>query len=78
MITVGDDGIVKLFDILTFVRIRSIDVMQMCVERQLFVAPNIHRRLKSAHVYENYSTGGYIALGTSYGDVVIMPIGTTV
>lgn len=78
MITIGDDGTVKLFDMLTFVRIRTIDVMSMCLERNLFVAPNIHRRLKSASVYENYSTGGYLAVGTSYGDVVMLPLGTTV
>lgn len=78
MITIGDDGIVRLFDILTFVRIRTIEVMDMCIERSLFVSPNINRRLKSASVYENYTTGGYLAIGTSYGDVVVLPLGTTV
>lgn len=69
---------VQLFDVLSFAKIRTIDVQASAVERNLLVAPHIRRRLKCAGVYENYSTGGYLALGTSYGDIIMMPLGTTV
>lgn len=78
VITIGDDGFLILHDILSFTRIRSVDIMEWSIYRNLLENPHIHRKLKSVSVFENYDTGGQLALGTSYGDVIMLSLGTTV
>lgn len=78
VITIGDDGCLLLFDVISFMRIRTVNIMEWSIYNQLLINPHIHRRLKCIGVYENYDTGGHIAVGTSYGEVILLPLGTTV
>jgi hypothetical protein len=78
VITIGDDGFVILHDVLTFARIRSVNVMEWAGARNLLMNPTIPRKLKSVHLEENYDTGGQLVIGTSYGELVLISLGTTV
>ncbi|RYH29959.1 hypothetical protein EON65_06755 [archaeon] len=91
VISIGDDGLVVLHDIIGFYRVRTVDVMYYCLYYNLFQSTphiaayknnpyhgQIPRRIKCLHVKENYETGGTLLLGTSYGEVMIISLGTTV
>ena len=77
-VTISDDGFIVFFDLVRFDRVRSIDVRFWADYRQLLIRPDIERRIKCAHLEENYETGGTLVLGTSYGEVVALSLGTTV
>jgi hypothetical protein len=80
VISISDDGCVKFFDHTTFALVRSVDVLEWCVYKGLMLdaRPDIARRLKCVALQENFTSGGTMAVGTSYGDVVIFALGTTV
>ena len=75
VITCGDDGYILLWDINNLVRVRSIHIQQWCNARGIMDRPDIPRRLKCMFVKEDHNQGGLLAVGTSYGEVVIMSIG---
>ena len=80
-ITASDDGFIVIHDLVLFTRIRSINLIEWGWQpdgSSLFERPDIPRRLKSMNLEENYETGGTLAVGTSYGDVVMLSLGTTV
>lgn len=77
-ITIFDDGFVIIYELARFYQIRSIDVRYWAVDKQLLVRPDIHRRIKCAHLEEDHENGGTLALGTSYGEVVVLSLGTTI
>lgn len=76
-ITISDDGFVIFFDLARFDRVRSIDIGFWSNYRQLIARPDIERRIKCTHLQENYETGGTLVLGTSYGEIVVLSLGTT-
>lgn len=78
VITVGDDGFIRLFDVLSFATIKQIDVMYWCAYRSLLSNPHIKRKIKVIHAQENYDSGGHIVVGTTYGDIILLSLGTTV
>lgn len=84
VISIGDDGCVILHDLIGFYQVRCVDVMYYCLYRNLFAQDSdrrheqIKRRIKSCYVKENYELGGQLVLGTSYGEVVLLSLGTTV
>lgn len=78
VISIGDDGNLILHDIISFARIRTINIMEWSTYKEIISNPHIHRKLKSIHLQENYDTGGQMVVGTSYGDVIFLSLGTTV
>jgi hypothetical protein len=78
IITIGDDGYILLHDVLSFHKIRSVQIMEWSIDRNLLGNAHIERKLKALHVEENYDTGGQLVIGTSYGDVIALSLGTTV
>ena len=84
VISISDDGFVKFYDVVTFAKIRSVNVLEWCVYRGLLLdsRPDIPRRLKSVHLRESWAVSGgaagTMAVGTNYGDVVMFSLGTTV
>ena len=80
IITVADDGVVKFFDVVNFAKIRSVNVLEWCLYRGLLLdhRPDIARRLKCVHLVENHAEGGTMVVGTSYGDVIMFSLGTSV
>jgi hypothetical protein len=78
VLSIGDDGWLLLHDALSFQRIRSINVMEWSLSRALLPNAHIHRKLKSVHLQENFDSGGQLVVGTSYGDLIFLPLGTTV
>jgi hypothetical protein len=78
VITCGDDGCVCLYEIQHLVRIRSINIQSWATVRGLMGREDIPRRLKCMTVSEDSVNGGLLAVGTSYGEVIIISIGTHV
>lgn len=77
-ITISDDGFLSFYDLYNFDRVRSLDLMEWCVYRNLLERPDIPRKIKSIHLQENTITGGNMVIGTSYGDIIMFSLGTTV
>jgi hypothetical protein len=90
MITAGDDGRVVIHDLGRFVKVRSIDILEWSLHRSL-IEPRqgvlyyermslsddeIPRRLKCLDIHENEEYGGLLCVGTSFGEIVLMSIGT--
>ena len=75
MVTVGDDGILLLYELDTLVLVRRLDVQEWCNFRNLLPRPDIPRRMKSICIQEDQESGGMMVLGTNYGDVIVMSIG---
>jgi hypothetical protein len=78
VITCGDDGCLVFYEIQHLVRIRSINIQAWASAKGLMNRPDIPRRLKCMHVSEDPARGGLLTVGTSYGEVVIMSIGSHV
>jgi hypothetical protein len=77
-ISISDDGFISFYDLFNFDRIRTIDIMEWCNYRGLLLRPDIARKIKSAHLQEDHEAGGNMVLGTSYGDIIMLRLGTTV
>lgn len=77
-ITISDDGLIIFYDLYNFDRVRTIDILEWSLYRGLLERPDILRKIKSAHLEENYVTGGNLVLGTSYGDIIMLKLGTTI
>lgn len=78
MITIGSDSKVLLIDVISFMKIRTIDIMEWGIYRNLLSNSHIQRKLNCVHVLENYDAGGTMAIGSSYGEIILLPLGTTV
>ena len=78
MLSVGDDGVLMVYELESLARIRRLDVREWCVSRQLLSRPDIPRRLKCISVQEDQEEGGMVAVGTNYGDIVVFSIGRMV
>ncbi len=78
IISIGDDGVVILHDVISFAKVRSVNLMEWCGYQNLLVNPHISRKLKSAHLQENYEHGGQLVIGSSYGDIIALSLGTTI
>lgn len=78
VITAGDDGCIILHDMITLAKMRRIDVRDWAVKFNLieeeFAA--IPRMIKCMHVVEDNVNGGLLVVGTSFGDVFLLSIGT--
>jgi hypothetical protein len=77
-ITISDDGYVVFFNMVSFDRIRSLNILEWSVEYDLIKRPDIRRKVKCAHLQEDHENGGNMVVGTSYGDVIMLRLGTTV
>ena len=80
-ITASDDGYIIIHDLVLFTRVRAINIVEWGTQldySNIFERPDIPRRIKSMCLEENYETGGSIVVGTSYGDVAVLSLGTTI
>ena len=77
-ITISDDGMISLFDLYSFARVRTIDIMEWGNYRNLLERPDVRRKIKSVHLEEDHVNGGNMVLGTSYGDIIMLKLGVTV
>ena len=81
VLTASDDGYVIIHDIIKFSCIRAIHMSTWCLDKQLLNNPHIPRKLKCIQVTEDpHGTrgGGTMLVGTSYGEVLVSAIGTTI
>lgn len=80
--TIGDDGFLFVYNIISFAKIRSINLLDWCIQKSLFhnnpIRSDVFRRLKSMDIKEDSQTGGTCIVGTSYGDIIVMNIGTDI
>lgn len=58
-------------------QVRRLDIKEWTAP-ELMINMNIERRLKCLCVKENYESGGNLVLGTSYGEVIAISLGTTI
>jgi WD40 repeat protein len=75
-ISIGDDGMMMIYELASLELMRKIDVMAWCVQRNIIDRPDVPRKLKSLALQEDFQKGGTILIGTSYGDVIVSNIGT--
>ena len=75
MITVGDDGLLLIYELDSLALIRRLDLLEWCNYRGMLARPDIARRIKCLSIEENQEEGGMMVVGTNYGDVIVMSIG---
>jgi hypothetical protein len=78
IISAGDDGILLFIDLESCHIVRRMDVLRLALLQGLAVRGDVIRRLKCLSLREDPENGGTLAVGTSYGDVYIIAIGTCV
>ena len=80
LITASDDGTIVFMDLIQLTQIRRIGVLKWALDKELITdnSTDIPREIKCMHLHEDAESGGTISIGTSYGDVMLMDIGTTV
>jgi WD40 repeat protein len=80
LITASDDGTMVFMDLVQLTQIRRIDVLQWALDKNLIAddSADIPREIKCLHLMENEIDGGTISVGTNYGEVMLIDIGTTV
>ena len=78
LISIGDDGLLLIHDLISLQRMRRMDLTEWAVYRNLILRPDITRKLKSLAIHEDFENGGTMIVGTSYGEIVVMNIGTQV
>ena len=77
VITISDDGYVIIHDMARYTSIRTIHIVTWCLDKQLLEKPEIPRRIKCLQITNDATNGGTMVLGTSYGEVMVCAIGTT-
>lgn len=77
-ISISDDGYIVFYDLFNFDRVRTMDIMEWSIYAGILQRPDVHRKIKSAHLEENAYSGGSLVLGTNYGDIIMLSLGTTV
>lgn len=78
LISAGDDGILAFIDLEGLYIVRKLNLQEEAVKRCLSVRPDVPRRLKCIFLIEDPENGGTVVVGTSYGDVYLVSIGTCV
>ena len=80
LVTASEDGTIVFMDLTLLTQIRRIDVLHWCLDKGLITddSENIPREIKCMHLMVDENNGGTLSVGTSYGEVMLMDIGTTV
>jgi WD40 repeat protein len=80
LITASDDGTIVFMDLVQLTRIRRIDVLEWALDKNLIPddSTDIPREIKCLHLHEDEVSGGTMSIGTNYGEVMLIDIGTTV
>lgn len=80
LITIGEDGLIVFHDLVSFNRIRTINFLDWAIHKQLIAdgSEGIPRGLTCMSLVENFETGGSLVVGTSYGELSVIGIGTHV
>jgi len=80
LITAGYDGMVMIFNLETLLKVRSINVLEWAIHKEL-VPPefvSLPRMVTCMHVEEDYENGGSCIVGTSLGEIIVMSIGVNI
>lgn len=80
LITIGEDGLIVFHDLVSLNRIRTINFLEWIIHKQLITdgSEGIPRGLTCMSLVENFETGGTLVVGTSYGELSVIGIGTHV
>ena len=76
LISAGDDGILAFIDLEGLYVVRRLNVQEEAVRRGLSMRPDVPRRLKCIFLIEDPDNGGTVVVGTNYGDIYLISIGT--
>jgi len=78
VVSIGNDGNLILHDLRNLLKVRTINCLEWAVYRGLVERPDVNRRLTCMHLIEDAENGGRMVIGTSYGEILVMDIGTSV
>jgi hypothetical protein len=80
LITIGEDGLLVFHDLESFARIRTLNFLEWILHKELVTdgSQEIPRALTCMTLVENFETGGTLVVGTSYGELSVIGIGTHV
>ena len=78
LLTAGEDGNVVIHSLEKFSKIRSINILDWAIDRGLIYneSQRLPRMLTCMYLAEDSENGGSLAVGTSYGEIVVLGIGT--
>jgi hypothetical protein len=76
MISVSDDGCVLIHDLKRMFKVRSINLVDWCLDRGLVESKEIVRRLKCLCLHEDTEQGNTLTVGNSYGEIIVMSLGS--
>lgn len=80
LITGSNDGNIMLHSLKDLRHIRTLNILEWCVFKSLItdLSVKLPRMVKCMHIIEDGQAGGSLVVGTSYGDCMVMFIGTQV
>lgn len=80
LITIGGDGIIVFHDLISLVKVRTINFLEWIIHKQLITDGSelIPRGLTCMYLEEDFENGGTLVLGTSYGELSVIGIGINV
>jgi hypothetical protein len=78
LLTAGEDGCIVIHTLQTFSKIRTINILDWAIDRGLIYdeSTKLPRMLSSMFLSEDHENGGSLVVGTSYGEIVVLGIGT--
>ena len=78
LITAGEDGCIVLHSLDKFAKIRNINILDWAVDRGLVFdeSSKLPRMLTCMCLVEDHDNGGTLVVGTSYGELIVLGIGT--
>jgi hypothetical protein len=80
LITIGEDGLIVFHDLVSHHRIRTINFLEWALEKELVKdgSEGIPRSLTCMALKEDFENGGSLVVGTAYGELSAIGIGTHV
>jgi WD40 repeat protein len=77
LITLGDDGIANLVDLPSLLLVKRIRLVEMSGYAGCLLADSerVKRKIKSIFIHYDEIHGNLLILGTSYGDIFVLPMG---
>lgn len=78
LLTAGEDGCIIIHTLAKFSNVRIINILDWAIDQGLInhESAKLPRMLSSMYLCEDHENGGSLVVGTSYGEIVVLEIGT--
>ena len=77
IVTLGDDGFVNILAKASLIRVKHMDLHKAALAQGFTEAERVLRKLKSIEIHYDSGGSGTMIVGTSFGDVYVLPLGFT-